>query len=118
MADLLVPTPVFSRSVVASGAIPAYRFVNFDGTIGTADARAMGVIRDAISDGKMGDVTMIGVAPVETSENLAIGVGVAVDAAGKAKLADTGEIVMGRALVASNSGDKVHIWVECEGVSA
>ena len=68
----------------ASGAVPANRFVGFDGAVCGANAKARGVSLFAVADGKAGSVLTLGTAIVEAGEVLAVGDELVSTAAGKA----------------------------------
>jgi len=102
-------------SFTASGAVPANRFVAFDGTLCGDGAAALGVARDTCADGDPGDAVVEGVMPVTCSENISAGAQVSSDANGKAKNAGSGNEVLGYAYASANSGDPVDVILSHAG---
>jgi hypothetical protein len=108
-------------TIIADGNLTANHFCApeaTDGTsaVGTSGAQVGGVVRDDVSDGKVGDKIVEGTAFVLTSSNLATGAPVACDTGGTARTATTADVTVGRALKGTNSGEYAEIHLGNEGI--
>ncbi|MFP4527294.1 MAG: DUF2190 family protein [Candidatus Kapaibacterium sp.] len=90
--------PVQSLTVAAAEDLPAYRFVAIGGSLCTAGELALGVTDLAWLSGENASVVSLGTIVVETSGAVTAGDDVAADASGKAKTAEAGNAINGRAL--------------------
>ncbi|MDP8255136.1 MAG: DUF2190 family protein, partial [Candidatus Alcyoniella australis] len=75
--------PILTLPFTASGAVPANRFVGFDGAVCGADAKSLGVTRFGADDGKAGETIVLGTAVLELAEAVVKGDKLVSDANGK-----------------------------------
>jgi len=101
--------PVHSLSVLSVDLIPAFRFVAFDGSLASDNSRALGVSEVDWLPGQYTQVVSLGTITVEAASAINKGDDVTSAADGKARKANTGEIVNGRALDACSAGAFVKI---------
>jgi hypothetical protein len=90
--------PVQSLTVKANEDLPAFRFVSHLGTLCSSGSRALGVTEVDWLSNQYSAVVSLGTIAIETSTTINAGADVASDAFGKAKTAESGDAVNGRAL--------------------
>ena len=101
--------PVQSLTVLAQEMIPQFRFVKPDGTLCTDNTRALGVSEVDWMPAEYAQVVALGTITVEVASAVNQGEDVTSAADGKARKANTGEIVNGRALDSATAGGFVKI---------
>ena len=106
-------TSVLTKTVKASGAVSAKRFVGYDGAqIGSAGAAAFGVSLFNADDGEALSIVVMGTAIVETGGAVSKGDKLTADANGRAIVATTGtgNVVNAIALEdASGAGQEIEV---------
>lgn len=106
--------PLYTDTVVASGAIAARRFVKHDGAQAGNNEVAYGVARNAAADAEAVAVDVEGVIPVEAGGAIAIGAEVQANADGKAVTLGAG-VSNGRAVEASAAdGDIIRVHLHAQ----
>lgn len=90
--------PVQSISVKAAEDLPGFRFVSHLGSLCADESRALGVTETDWLSGEWAQVVTLGTIAVETTTTVNAGQDLTSAADGKAKAADPGEPVNGRAL--------------------
>ncbi len=101
--------PLQSLSVEASEFFPAFRFVNISGALCLDNERALGVCEVEWMPGQFAQVVSLGTITVEAASTINQGDDVTSAADGKARKANTGEKVNGRALDSAAAGGFVKI---------
>jgi len=101
--------PLQSLSVEAAVYIPAFRFISVSGTLCGDNTRAMGVSEVEWLPGQFAQVVSLGTITVEAASAISQGDDITSAADGKARKANTGEKVNGRALDSAASGGFVKI---------
>lgn len=105
----LTHQPILSISVNSAEDIPANRFVSYVGTKCSTETKSLGVSEIDIYTGVLSQVTVLGVMVIETSGSINIGDEVTADTDGKAKVAEAGMPINGRALTACSGAGFVRI---------
>ncbi len=103
--------PVQYLTVKSAEALPACRFVAFDGTVAGDAEKALGVTEIEWLADEYASVVSIGTAVVETDGTISTGDDITSDADGKARAAVAGEAVNGRALEDAASAGYVKIML-------
>lgn len=104
--------PIFTTTLVASGAIVAHRFVKGDGAQAGENDAALGVARTAAADGDGVAVDTLGTAIVEAANVVAVDDRVACDGTGRVVPVDGGTYTqaVGVALeAAAQAGDLIEV---------
>lgn len=97
--------PIYTRSIVATAALTAHRFVSMAGGVAAAGGLALGVGRMTVASGEAQSVDVLGTAPFEAGGAIAAGGMVQIGASGKG-IAHAGGLAVAVALEAA-SGDGV-----------
>jgi hypothetical protein len=101
--------PLQSLSVEAAEYIPAFRFISVSGTLCGDNTRALGVSEVEWVPGQFAQAVSLGTITVEASAAINQGDDITSAAEGKARKANTGEKVNGRALDSASAGGFVKI---------
>jgi len=101
--------PLQSLTVLAVEIIPAARFVDFSGALCTDNKRALGVSEVDWVPSQYAQVVSLGTITVEAASSINQGDDITSASEGKARKANTGEIVNGRALNSASTGGFVKI---------
>ena len=102
--------PLLIDSIKAQTDLPIQRFIDFDGNLCAAGAKAYGVSDVEIESGQFAPIAVLGILLVEAGGALAAKAKVASDASGRAVAITSNEEVNGYALdTATASGDIIRI---------
>ncbi len=101
--------PLQSLTILSTDVLPAFRFVNYAGMLCGNNKRAIGVTEVDWLPEQYAQVVALGTMTVEAATAITRGDNVTSAADGKARKANTGEIVNGRALENAVSGGFVKI---------
>lgn len=121
MTDKHIADAVLTKTFTAGEALVGNRLVKRvtgGNTVVYADAGdlAIGVVRDAIDNGKLADVILAGTAYIEASENVAAQLAVAAANDGKVAPSAGGNYIVGISLTDANTGEFCKVLLAPGGV--
>lgn len=103
--------PLLTITIKSNVRLPAFRFVNYSGALCTLNSKSIGVTEREWLANKPASVVALGTVTVEAAESISIGDNIASAADGKAKTAEIGDIINGRAVDSAQAGGLLKIML-------
>lgn len=99
--------PILITTINAGADLTKNLFVDFDGTLPSADVKALGVVNADTAQNYLAPIVVSGIALVKSAGAVTLGSAVTTDANGKAKAVTASEVINGYALDAATDVDQL-----------